>query len=271
MGAAAAGAPAICYRGPMSEPAPPDRERLMRVAVGLAEAASQTSRKRRLPVVSASDAAGLVSLLHEQLDEAIERRHTDAARAGEVIACGRGCNACCTTPVIVGEHEALAVTRWLSQPEHAAIRERFLAVYPSWRAALGELIEQVAQAPDDAARVELGVAYRQRWVMCPFNEAGDCAIYPVRPALCRKVHALDSDAACRQPDGEVETFAHPEVEATYEEQEGLRTVLHHSLRPGRVGEALPKSVLRRLTAASAFPNQPCPCGSGAKHRRCCGA
>lgn len=263
----------------MSTAAPPDRDRLLRVAESLAAAASEpsnapsssSSRRRRLPVVAASDAAGLVALLHEQLDEAIERRQADAAGAGLVIACRRGCNACCASPVIVGEHEALSVARWLSLPDHAAMRERFLARYPSWRAALGDLIEQVALAPDEAARAALGAAYRQRWAMCPFNEQGDCAIYPVRPALCRKVHALDSDAACREPDGEVETFAHPEVEATYEGQEGLRAVLHHSLRPGRAGEALPKAVQRRLTAASAFPNQPCPCGSGTKHRRCCGA
>lgn len=242
----------------------------MRVAESLAEAASRAPRKR-LPVVAAADAAGLVAMLHEQLDEAIERRATDAAHAGEGIACKRGCNACCASPVIVGEHEALSVSRWLALPEQTAVRERFSSRYPAWRASLGELIEQVAQAPDENARGELGVAYRQRWAMCPFNEAGDCTIYPVRPALCRKVHALDSDVACRQPDGEVETFAHPEVEATYEEQEGLRALLHHSLRPGRVGEALPKAVRRRLTAANAFPNQPCPCGSGEKHRRCCGA
>jgi Fe-S-cluster containining protein len=252
-------------------PAPPDRDQLLRVAQALAAAASDSSRKRRLPVVSASDAAGLVEILHEQLDETIERRHADAARAGLEIACKRGCNACCASPVIVGEHEALSVARWLSLPEQAAIRERFLAAYPAWRAALGELIEQVALAPDEAAREERGAAYRQRWGMCPFNEQGDCTVYPVRPALCRKVHALGSDAACREPDGEVDTFAHPEVEATYEGQEGLRAVLHHALRPGRVGEALPKAVLRRLTAASAFPNQPCACGSGKKHRHCCGA
>ncbi len=254
----------------MSASAPPDRERLMRVAGALAEAASRAPRKR-LPVVSVADAAGLVALLHEQLDEAIERRHLDAEGAGLVIACKRGCNACCASPVIVGEHEALTVARWLVLPEQAAIRERFATRYPAWRAALGDLVEQVAQAPDEEARGERGAAYRQRWAMCPFNEAGDCTIYPVRPALCRKVHALDTDAACRELDGQVDTFAHPEVEATYEEQEGLRTVLHHSLRPGRVGEALPKAVRRRLTAANAFPNQPCPCGSGEKHRRCCGA
>lgn len=255
----------------MSASAPSDRDRLMRVAEALAEAASKPLRKRRLPVISASDAAGLVAILHEQLDEAIGHRQADAERAGQVIACKRGCNACCTSPVIVGEHEALTVARWLALPDQASIRERFLACYPSWRAALGDLIEQVAQAPDEAARAERGIAYRQRWVMCPFNEQGDCTIYPVRPALCRKAHALDSDAACRQPDGELDTLAHPEVEATYEEQEGLRVVLHHSLRPGRTGEALPKAVRRRLAAASALPNQPCPCGSGEKHRRCCGA
>ncbi|MEZ4358637.1 MAG: SEC-C metal-binding domain-containing protein [Kofleriaceae bacterium] len=258
----------------MSETAPPDRERLLQVARALAEAASAPTRaaaRRRLPVVAAADAAGLVAILHEQLDEAIERRAGDAAAAGLVIACGRGCNACCSTPVVVGEHEALAVARWLAQPERAQVRERFLARYSAWREALGALIEHVVEAPDEDERQRRGAAYRERHAMCPFNEAGDCTVYPVRPALCRKAHALGSSAACDEPDGELDTFAHPEVEALYEEQEGLRTVLHHALRPGRIGEALPKAVLRRLTASAAFPNQPCACGSGLKHRRCCGA
>jgi Fe-S-cluster containining protein len=261
--------------GPSDSEVPLDRERLLRVAEALAAAASAPARtaanKRRLPVVTAADAAGLVELLHHQLDEAIEQRGVDAERLGMKIACARGCNACCTTPVVVGEHEAIAVARWLRQPDHAPIRERFLARYPAWRAALGALIEEVAQAPDEDAREARGVAYRARAAMCPFNDAGDCSIYPVRPSLCRKAHALGTDAACRDPEGELDYFAHPAVEETYQSQEGLRTVLHHALRPGRRGDALPKAVVRQLTLHTAFPGQPCPCGSGQKQRRCCGA
>jgi Fe-S-cluster containining protein len=248
-----------------------DRDKLLAVADELARAAAAPpvrGRRVRLPVVSAQDAAGLIALLHEQLERAIEVRTAYLAEQTEPtmkLACDRGCTACCTGPVVVGEAEAAAVAVWLL--DHPELLARFHAVYPQWRAALGTLIEDIFTA---AERDQAAMEYRRRKVLCPFNEAGDCTIYPVRPALCRKTHALESPEPCSVIGGQIEYLGHPAVEGTYEDQHELRELLQRSLAPDRREDLLGKAVLRRLTAATAFPNQPCPCGSGQKQKRCCG-
>jgi Fe-S-cluster containining protein len=255
----------------MSGP-PNERDRLMRVAQGLAKALGTggASAPRRLPVVQAGDAAGLVAMMHEQLDQAIARRDADIASEGIELACGRGCNACCALPVMLGDHEAVAIARWLAQPEHAAERERFLAAYEGWRGALGGVIEEVVEAPDLEAHRQACAVYFSRRAMCPLNHEGDCSVYEVRPALCRTTHAINGRERCQEQTAAVQTVSHPAVDDAYEGQEVIRTALHASLRPGRKHELMPKAVLRRLTRASAFPNRPCPCGSGKKHKVCCG-
>ncbi len=257
--------------GAAAPSAPVDRDKLMRIAQELAEAASKAGAapgrvRKRLPVIAAGDAAGLIAIMHDQLDQAIELRSAYLAEQGLTQACDRGCVACCTGPVVVGEAETAAVAVWLAA--HPEVQARFLAVYPQWRAALGSLIEDIFTAADrDRASME----YRQRRTLCPFNEAGDCTIYEVRPALCRKTHALESREPCSVIGGQIEYLSHPAVEGTYEQQQSMRELLHRSLAPERRDELLGKAVLRRLTSATAFPNQPCPCGSGQKQKRCCGA
>jgi Fe-S-cluster containining protein len=249
-----------------------DRDKLLRIAEEIAEAANKPAArdgKRRLPVVTANDAAGLMALMHEQLDEAIERRTAAIAEGGMVEACHRGCTACCTGPVVVSEPEAVAVAVWLS--EHSDLLARFRAVYPQWRAALGSLIEDIFADDSEAGRERAAMAFRQRRTMCPFNHEGACTVYPVRPALCRKAHALETPERCSVIGGEIEYLSHPAVELTYEAQQSMRAALHRALTPGRREELLPKAVLRRLTMATAFPNQACPCGSGQKQKRCCGS
>jgi Fe-S-cluster containining protein len=253
----------------MGSGAETDRDRLLQVAESVSQAAV---RGRRLPVVQAKDAAGLVAIMHEQLDDAIAHRNRDAAEAGIVIACERGCNSCCQLPVVVGDPEAIAVTRWLDQPEQAAVRERFLVAYPQWRQKLGAIIEAVVAAPTLEEKARACAEHFSRHAMCPFNADGDCTIYPVRPALCRTAHALNSNAKCIDESAAgVDTLSHDHTDSTYESQDAIRTVLHQALRPSRALEMLPKAVMRRMTAATAFPNQPCPCGSGQKQKRCCGA
>jgi hypothetical protein len=249
-----------------------DRPKLLRIAQELAEASNRPAPrdgKRRLPVVATHDAAGLVAMMHEQLDEAIELRSRAVAEGGMKMACQRGCTACCTGPVVVNESEAAAVAVWLA--DHAETRAQFLAAYPPWRAALGALVEEIFADASEQGRDRAAMAFRQRRAMCPFNREGSCTIYPVRPALCRKAHALESSERCSVIGGEIEYLSHPAVEGTYDAQQGMSHALHEALRPGSREDLLPKSVLRRITAATAFPNQPCPCGSGQKQKRCCGA
>ena len=250
-----------------------DEERLRRVAEALADAASARAagQRRRLPVVQPADVAGLVAMLHEQLEYVIDMRNSEATAAGAVIACGRGCNACCMLPVVVGEHEAVAIALWLTQPENAAVRERFLGGYQAWRGKLGDRIERVPTAVSPELE-RVAFEYFQQRAMCPFNtDEGTCSVYPVRPGVCRTTHALDTNEKCQGQSDTIDEIKHPAVESTIAGQQAMRAILHETQRPGAGSDIMPKAVMRHLAKATAFPNQPCPCGSGLKFKRCCGA
>ncbi|MBK7536128.1 MAG: SEC-C domain-containing protein [Myxococcales bacterium] len=108
--------------------------------------------------------------------------------------------------------------------------------------------------------------------MCPFNtDEGTCSVYPVRPGVCRTTHALDTNEKCQGQSDTIHEIKHPAVESTIAGQQAMREILHETQRPGAGSDIMPKAVMRHLAKATAFPNQPCPCGSGLKFKRCCGA
>lgn len=249
-----------------------DPDRLQKVATAIADALANPAPdgRVRLPVVQPADAAGLVAITHIQLDLAIEHRSAEAAQRGLPIACARGCNACCISPLVVTEGEAVAVAEWLRDPANAAVRARFAAAYPAWRAALGELVDQAGTARSDEENLAWCIAAKQRHAMCAFNHDGACSIYPVRPALCRKTHALYNNAHCGDDSAAgVSYFEHADTEDAYASAEPLRQALHHALRPGKPLEMLCAAV-HRLLAPEVGRNDPCPCGSGKKYKHCHG-
>jgi len=127
-------------------------------------------------------------------------RSAAAEARGLPLACARGCNACCEEPVIVEEPEALAAARWLESEEGAAARARFGDGYARWRAQAGDAPERLAAlSADGNAREAYEAEHRALWrkrVLCAFNLDGECAIYPVRPLLCREAHAVETRARC---------------------------------------------------------------------------
>ena len=235
-----------------------DSERLERLARALTQA---DGKRVKLPVVPHADAAAMVAAMHAQLDDAIARRD---AEIGERMACRMGCNACCTSPVLATEGEAIAIAAWLR--EHPEARAQFEAAYVTWRAALGELVEQTSarSAEENAAWM---ARMQQRHVMCAFNQGGACSVYAARPAVCRRTHALDTNEHCTSETVPARYYEHPEAEAVYDGQRPLRFALHKALRPGSRLELVCASVHRLLGEVSR--NAPCPCGSGKKYKRCC--
>lgn len=247
-----------------------DVERLQHIALALADAiaAREDGKQVKLPVIQRGDAARLMHVMHAQLDHAIAQR---TEQIGERLACTMGCNACCKSPVLVTEGEAIAIVEWLRDPEHADVRARFEAAYPRWRTTLGELVDQAGdpRLPDQTKAWCLAV--QQRQAMCAFNHDGLCSIYPVRPALCRKAHALDTSANCSSDREQVQYYEHKQTEELYESQNAMRFALHMAVRPnGSVG-MLCSAVHRLLAGAAAGRNDPCPCGSEKKFKKCCGA
>lgn len=245
-----------------------DPERLQRVALSLAQAveANEQGKKVRLPVIQRADAAGLTNMMHAQLDEVIAQRDV---QIGGRMACARGCNSCCTSTVLVSEGEAIAVAEWLREPAHADVRARYEAAYPQWRDTLGELIGKASTRESEGTHGWLEKVQQSR-AMCAFNHEGACSIYPVRPAICRKAHALDTSAHCIDPDVPAQYYQHPETEELYESQRPLRFALHKAMRPNGPLDLLCSSVNRLLGGAAAGRNDPCPCGSGKKYKKCCG-
>jgi len=246
-----------------------DPERLQRVASELADAiaAGEKGKKVRLPVIQREDAAGIVNMMHAQLDQVIVKRDE---QIGARMACKKGCSSCCMSTILVSEGEVVSVVEWLRLPEHAEERTRFEAAYPTWRDTLGVLVGQGATRASADTHGWLQNVQQAR-AMCAFNHEGACSIYEVRPAICRKAHALDTSAHCIDPTTPAQYYNHPETEALYEGQRPLRFALHKALKPAGPLDLLCSSVKRALgSAVPSNRNDPCPCGSGKKYKKCCG-
>jgi Fe-S-cluster containining protein len=153
--------------------------------------------------VGDDEAVELARHLQSQVDRGVESRAEYAARRNDVIACARGCNACCDFLVMIYLPEAKSVARWLEQPENAATKAQFLAAYPRWRERIGEgpeLLGDLAVAGKTEEHTAAHVAQFKKRAQCAFNHEGDCTIYAVRPVLCRAHHAVETAEHCRADD-----------------------------------------------------------------------
>ncbi len=250
-----------------------DPERLQEVGgeLGAAIQAAQRGERVRLPVLQHRDVAGLTMSMHSQLDEAVAARSLAAHAAGHHIACSAGCSTCCVSPLVVPEGEAVTVAEWLGEPAQAEVRAAFLARYPAWRRGVGDSLAVMQRAQTADQQREAAMHLKGKAVMCAFNVDGLCSIYDARPARCRRAHALETNANCGAgTSGEVKYFEHGLTEATFAAQEPMRGALHQALRPSGGLDLLCEAV-NRLLGASAGRNEACPCGSGAKFKKCCGA
>jgi hypothetical protein len=175
------------------------------------------------------------------------------------------------------ESEALAIARWLERPEGRQARAHFLAAYPRWRAAAGDLADRARAAAARGDVEGVGAAAGEaalRHVLCAFNEGGECTVYAVRPNVCRGCHALDTAEHCRAGGAEKPTVMEfPPLDQFMAKTRPLHMAAHAALRGSAAPEPLCDAVHRLLVPAarSVGRNQPCPCGSGKKYKRCCAA
>jgi len=250
---------------------------------------TERDRGKPMPIVTAGDAATIVDALHAEMDAATEARDRYAVENNLTIACKRGCNACCENLIVVFEPELIAVARWLEEPTHRKARDTFLEAYPRWRARVGDRPERLAQLElggklDEYEQV-LGEVWKKR-VMCAFNHDGGCIIYPVRPNVCRSCHALDTSEHCSSDTDQSPTvISFPALDDFMERTRPLIFAVHVAVRGTYAGpSALCDGVHRLLGRPGRQPrsgsgkkkgkigrNDPCPCGSGKKYKRCCGA
>ena len=180
------------------------------------------------------------------------------SRGEHRIACGEGCSACCANSVRCSVPEAIAVAEWLRDPAQAEVRARFLAKLPAWRERAGGDVAAL-DAHMDAhaggkragrawdAYQQMTVAYARKRNMCPFNEAGRCEIYPVRPLICRSVYVVDSADNCLPDRAPPAIVSHPALE------EAFRAATHACAQASaRLGQGTaPRAIAEAVAAALA--------------------
>lgn len=203
--------------------------------------------RRRLPVLQPRDVEEVYALFHAQIDRGTEARERAADAAGHPIACGAGCSACCYNVPVALAGEALVIARWLERPENAEVLARFLAAYPAWRVAIaGDVAEWERAGSVDEAREAMSRAWSRR-AMCAFNHEGRCTIYPVRPAICRHAHAVDTNAHCQpESDGMVRTFLFAPLDEYVERIRPVSVAIHEALGPGERAKPLCTAVFDQL-------------------------
>jgi hypothetical protein len=175
-----------------------EERRFVELMAGIAADVHDGTRQR-VPAVGDADAILLARGLQREVDRQETARAEFAASNNADIACSLGCTACCESVVVVYRPEALLAALWLTLPENHDARDRFLARYPRWRAALGSDLEKFQELHDSGDRTAAEAFYqglRRHRAMCAFNHEGACEIYLVRPNVCRYTMALDTNAYC---------------------------------------------------------------------------
>jgi Fe-S-cluster containining protein len=226
-----------------------------------------------LPRLDRDEAAAISDALHEEMDHGVDARERNAVELGHTIACAKGCSSCCAQVIVTGEAEAVTVARWLDQPAQASTRARFLIAHAAWKAAGADIIEGVraaAAAGDTAAQRRGYAASYRRNLMCPFNDDGACSVYPVRPTLCRAVHALDSADPCKF-DGVGAILDFVPIQDFLRRVRPLERAMHAALRGDAPEAPLADRVHALLSERQPGRNEPCTCGSGKKFKKCCGS
>jgi Fe-S-cluster containining protein len=95
------------------------------------------------------------------------------------LACRPGCYFCCHNQIEVTPPEALLLGDYVAQNFSAEEKRR-----------LGERIEQAIRLKTGKSKQEVAECRQQ--LPCPCLIEGRCAVYPVRPLVCRAMHALDA-------------------------------------------------------------------------------
>ena len=128
-----------------------------------------------------------------------ERATAQLRAEGREISCRAGCGACCRQLVPLSPSEARALARLVDgmpEPRRSLIRGRFEEALRKLDAA-GLLGRMGTRTPEE--RTELGKAYFQQAIACPFLEEESCSIHPDRPMACREYLVTSPAENCRAP------------------------------------------------------------------------
>ena len=236
----------------------PAEARLEALAGSLLSDEDFVTGKRRPPRLDPDDAVAVFLALAEQVDRGAAARAEAGAKVHLPVVCSHGCNGCCEEPVMVFLPDAIAIARWLMEPEHHAARDAFLAAYPAWQKAAGDATAALSDLFAKNDREAFLTAHRAQWarrVLCAFNVDGACAIYPVRPLPCRYAHAVETHERCSGANAggkPASRLSFEPLDEYMKHADRLLRAAHHALGGDRRrAHALPTAVHRRLQSLMA--------------------
>jgi hypothetical protein len=194
-------------------------------------ATGETPFPRKVEVAEAID---LVEGLSSVMDRFTAQRAEAAAAAGTPIACGPGCDRCCSEMIMVFRPEVERVVAWLRRPENAGARDQFLAAYPRWRARVGDTPDRLSKMSATGgvagALFQLYVAHYRKDIKCAFDHEGACTIYPARPLNCRFAHATGDPRNCDPATGvEATRFDFVPLDRLYERTHPVLITAHAAM------------------------------------------
>ena len=204
------------------------------------------------------DALAIAGELQAELDVGAAAREQAARRRHQPLACGPGCNACCTEMVMVYRPEALRIARGLDEPAQAAIKAQFLAAYPAWKARVGDDAEQLAARFTSSDQPGFQEAFTAQWrkgILCAFNHDGLCTIYAVRPLICRNGHAVGTAEHCAGDDPSgvpAMRMASPNLDAWIERARSGMVAAHNAIGGPK---QRPASVVQAVSELLTAPNR----------------
>jgi hypothetical protein len=155
------------------------------------------SADEKAEIVKAADGVRRAAILHLQADRSrtavvafvanlqrgVDKVVQSANHQGSGFDCRAGCSHCCHVRVEAFEAEIFRIAAELLK-------------WPAGeRAALLQRLHAHVEVTADAAR-------EHPRTPCPFLADNRCAVYDVRPSVCRKTHSLDVEK-CRQPPADI--------------------------------------------------------------------
>ena len=128
-----------------------------------------------------------------------------AEAEGEQISCTKGCGACCRQLVPIAESEAHQLRELVAampEPRRTVIQAQFTEANEHLQQS--GLVAQLLSPGEltTEAKRELGLAYFQLGIACPFLEDESCSIHSDRPLACREYLVTSPAENCAAPSAE---------------------------------------------------------------------
>ncbi len=142
------------------------------------ERVARVAQQALAPLRASSGAIRWIHHLHDNVDTVFGRH----VASGVTVSCRKGCSHCCQVRVEALPPEIFRIADYLCPPMEA---------HPDAQEARLSLVQTLQ---DHVQLLEQSAADHTAPPMCPFLVNQLCAIYPVRPSVCRKGHSLDVQA-----------------------------------------------------------------------------